>query len=76
MSTSADPVEMARAELRKALAPFVSTQLEEAVNKSLAGILPLLRLEAPKPKNGATVMTEGASVRRPDGAFVSKPRNL
>lgn len=81
MSTLADPVELARAELRKAMAPYfkgkvMESKLEEAVGTALAGILPLLRVEAPKPKNGATIMTEGASLRRGDGSFTTKPRNL
>jgi hypothetical protein len=80
MSLQTDPVELARAELRKALAPYfkgvvLESKLEEAVGVSLTGILPLLRIEAPKPRNGATVMTESASVRRGDGSFISKPRN-
>lgn len=87
MSTQTDPIELARANLRIALAPFFvgnkktaaiqATKLEEAVSATLAGVQSLIRVEPIKrPGNGATVMTEAASMKRGDGNFTSKPRNL
>ena len=87
MSLQTDPIELARANLRIALAPFFvgnkktaatqANKLNEAVEASLAGIQSLIRVEPVKrPGNGATVMTESASMKRGDGIFPSKPRNL
>jgi len=87
MSLQTDPIELARANIRVALAPFFvgnkktaaaqATKLEEAVSSCLAGVQPLIRVEPIKrPNNGATVMTESASMKRGDGLFPSKPRNL
>jgi len=87
MSLQTDPVELARANIRVALAPFFvgnkktaatqATKLEVAVSACLAGVQSLIRVEPVKrPNNGATVMTESASMKRGDGIFPSKPRTL
>lgn len=81
MSISADPIELARAGLRKSLAPFFTTKsmlpkLDEAVEASLREIQGFLRVEPMKNRMGATVMTEGASTQRGDGSFPIKPRSM
>jgi hypothetical protein len=81
MSLKTDPVEVARAEIRVALAPYfkgkvMGEKLEEAVEVTLRRVQPLLRIEPVGAKKGATVMTEGAATKTDDGRFISRPRSM
>jgi hypothetical protein len=72
-------VDSATTIVREVLSKYLRSEkrITDATNDVVAGISHLLTIQpVSKRKKGATVMTESAAVRLPDGTFRSKPQNL